>query len=254
VSRTRSRLPKKYTQQKLAFDDLSKRGRSQRPSSAAGCSHADQLSDHEPTRSLRSQAMGAASAINFSSSLAANKNSLSNEDTWARLMPRMPGKSTSSLAETKRSKSRGPSKILPLSSRKTSSSNAPQIDSPEVVSPITGFLRQPSPEVASPTVPGVEQDQSSTEELNEGDKPSKVPSEPTVTPATDNHAKPLKFVKRKTTKERLKLPPDAEKLETVRTLAENQPRCRYCLMYFMTDDTLEKHINKRHTSRPHCRL
>jgi hypothetical protein len=177
----------------LAFDDLSKRGRSRRPSSAAGCSHADQLSDHEPTRSLRSQAMDAAPTINFSSSLAADTNSLANKDAWAHLMPRMPGKSTSSLAETKRSKSRGPPKILPRSSRKTSSSNASQIGRPEVMGSITGLPRQPSSRVASPTVPGVEQDQSSTEGPNEGDKPSKVSSEPTATPTTDNHAKPLKF-------------------------------------------------------------
>lgn len=119
VSRTRSQLPKKYAQQKLTFNDLSKRGRSQRPSSAAGCSHADQLSDREPTRSLRSQAMDAAPAINSSSSIAADKNSLSNKDVWAHLMPRVPGKSTSSLTEITQSKSRGPPKILPRSSRKT---------------------------------------------------------------------------------------------------------------------------------------
>jgi len=80
VDRTPSQSPKRYTQQKLTLNGLSKRGRSQRPSSAAGFSHADQLSDHKSTRSLRSQAMDAAPAINFSSSLAADKNSLSNKD------------------------------------------------------------------------------------------------------------------------------------------------------------------------------
>lgn len=250
MSRTRSQLPKKYAQQKLTFNDLSKRGRSQRPSSAAGCSHADQLSDREPTRSLRSQAMDAAPAINSSSSIAADKNSLSNKDVWAHLMPRVPGKSTSSLTEITQSKSRGPPKILPRSSRKTSSSNASQIGRPEVMDSITGSPSQPSSEVASPIVPGVEQDQSSTEELNEGDKPSKVSSEPTATLATDDHAKPLKFVKRIKTKERLKMPPDAEKLEAARILAVSQPRCRYCLMYFMTDDALKKHINGKHPNGP----
>lgn len=250
VDRTRSQSPKKYTQQKLTLNGLSKRGRSQRPSSAAGFSHVDQLSDHKPTRSLRSQAMDAAPAINFSSSLAADKNSLSNKDAWLHLMPGMPGKSISSLTETKRSKSRGQPKILSRSSRNISSSDAPQIGHSEIMDSITGLPRQPSSKVASPTVPGVKQDQSSTEELNKGDKPSKVSSELTATPATDDYAKPLKFVKRTTTKERLKMPLDAEKPEAARTLTVDQPRCRYCLMYFMTDDALKKHIDGKHPNGP----
>jgi hypothetical protein len=93
--------------------------------------------------------MDAAPAINFSSSLAVDKNSLSNKDARTHLMLRMPGKSTSSLAETKRSKSRGPPKILPRSSRKTSSSNTPQIGGAEVMGSITGLPRQSSSRVAS---------------------------------------------------------------------------------------------------------
>lgn len=162
----------------------------------------------------------------------------------------MPAKSTSPLTETKRSKSRGPPKILPLSSRDISSSNAPQIGHPEIVDSITGLPRQPPSKVASPTIPGVEQDQSSTEELNKGDKPSKVLTELTTTPATDNYAEPLKFVKRTTTKERLKMPLDAEEFEAARTLTVNQPGCRYCPMYFMTDDALKKHINGKHPNGP----
>lgn len=96
---------------------------------------------------------------------------------------------------------------------------------------IAGLPCQPSSKVASLTVPGVEQDQSSTEELNKGDRPSKVSSELTAPPATDDYAELLKFVKRTTTKERLKMPLDAEKLEAARTLTVNELRCRYCLMY-----------------------
>ena len=251
MDRTRSQSPKRYTQQKLTLDGLSKRGRSQRPSSAAGFSHADQHSDHKPTHSLRSQAMDAAPAINFSSSLAADKNSFSNEDAWLHLMPEMPGKSTSSVTETKRSKSRGPPKILPRSSRNINSSNAPQIGHSEIMDSITGLPRQLSSKVASPTVPGGEQDQSSTEELRKGDKPSKVSLELTAPPATDDYAEPLKFVKRTTTtKERLRMPLDAEKLEAARILTVSQPRCRYCLMYIMTDDVLKKHINGKHPNGP----
>lgn len=88
--------------------------------------------------------------------------------------------------------------MLPCSGKNISSSNAPQIGHPEIMDSITGLPRQPSSKVTFPTVPGVEQDQSSTEELNKGDKPGKVSSELTVTPATDDYSKPLKFVQRTT--------------------------------------------------------
>ncbi|KAH0543379.1 hypothetical protein FGG08_002335 [Glutinoglossum americanum] len=139
--------------------------------------------------------------------------------------------------------------MQPIMNGTRSQLNVPQIGRPKVMGFTTKLPRQLSPKVASPTVPGVEQDQSSTEELSEGSNPSKVSLELTATPATDNHARPWTFVRRTTTEGRLQLPP-AEKLEATRALSENQPRCRYCLMYFVTDDALEKHINKKHPNGP----
>jgi hypothetical protein len=42
----------------------------------------------------------------------------------------------------------------------------------------------------------------------------------------------------------------ASVIESARCLAQNQPRCHYCLKYFMTDRSLNDHINKKHPNGP----
>ena len=248
---SRSQSLRKHIQPKSNPDDLSNQGVSHQKSSIAGSSQANQLSKNEPSLSSKFNAMSTDFPIIASGSSAPIK-TLGPVKMLVHILchacqaghpdVRLRHSGPSLLAHTRYCVVRAERQILRMRLKEVT----PRLLALSLARRAGHHLPNPPP------LPRPDQIQDPTEDChNVSELKESLPGSYKIPPITTDHD-PGTFVKRSREKGTTgALPLTAPSVvESARCLAQNQPRCHYCLKYFMTDRSLNDHINKKHSNGP----
>ena len=259
--RTRSKSSSKDTQPELDPDGLPQASVSQPKASIAGFPLANQLSKHEPSLSSKSDAMSTSSPVIAPGSLAPDKDSESSKDVWAPLESHMSSQPSGGSMKTKQLKSPSLPTTLRRPSRTADSSNVPHGTGSGVAGSVTGSPRWQSPSTL-PAAPSLDQNQSPADGQHDARELNGPQGSFNTSSFTTKYAA-FSFEKideeNGATNSLVKISENPEKgsdtcprldkasvIESARLLAQNQPRCRYCFMYFMSDEAVTKHEKNKH--------